>query len=176
MHRLPAIVSSLLLLSPIAVSAQGGLEEDLVRLDRTIEMAGDFVSNHEAKTAALKSLLENRDIKPAEAFDLYGQLFDAEFTYRFDNAKEAVDQKAAAAAALKDRSKISEANVNRAMLFCVAGMYLEATQAFAQIDSTCLQGSQLIDYYNFRQRFLYDFREYTRNDEEQNSIPGKVRY
>ena len=176
MHRLPAIVSSLFLLSPIAVSAQGGLEEDLVRLDRTIEMAGDFVSNHEAKTAALKSLLENRDIKPAEAFDLYGQLFDAEFTYRFDNAKEAVDQKAAAAAALKDRSKISEANVNRAMLFCVAGMYLEATQAFAQIDSTCLQGSQLIDYYNFRQRFLYDFREYTRNDEEQNSLPGKVRY
>ena len=176
MHRLPAIVSSLLLLSPIAVSAQGGLEEDLVRLDRTIEMAGDFVSNHEAKTAALKSLLENRDIKPAEAFDLYGQLFDAEFTYRFDNVKEAVDQKAAAAAALKDRSKISEANVNRAMLFCVAGMYLEATQAFAQIDSTCLQGSQLIDYYNFRQRFLYDFREYTRNDEEQNSLPGKVRY
>ena len=176
MHRLAAIVSASLLVFPVAVSAQGGFEEDLVRLDRTIEMAGDFYSNHEAKTSTLKSLLDNRDLKPADAFDLYSQLFDAEFTYRFDNAKEAVDQKAAAAAALKDKSKVSEANVNRAMLFGIAGMYLEATQAFAQIDTTCLSEQQLIDYYNFRQRFLYDFREYTRNDEERNSLPGKVRY
>jgi hypothetical protein len=173
-NRIAAILVTILLTA--GVYAQGTLEEDLLRLDRALEMAGDYVSNHEARTAALRSLLDARDLSPAEAFDLYGQLFRAEFTYRFDNAKEAADGRAEAAAALKDRAKVSEANVDRAMLFCVAGMYLEAMQASAQIDTACLTGTPLIQYYNFRQRFLYDFREYTRNDEERDSLPGKVRY
>ena len=176
MERIAVILLLPLILLTVPAPAQGTLEEDLVRLDKTLEMAGDFVSNHEAKTAALRSLLDSRDLSPAEAFDLYGQLFRAEFTYRFDNAKEAADRKAEAAAALKDRAKESEANVDRAMLFCIAGMYLEAMQASAQIDTTCLSGPQLIQYYNFQQRFLYDFREYTRNDEESGSLPEKVRY
>ena len=176
MKRFAAISLLPLLLLTVPAPAQGTLEEDLVRLDKTLEMAGDFVSNHEAKTAALRSLLGSHDLSPAEAFDLYGQLFRAEFTYRFDNAKEAADHKAEAAAALKDRAKVSEANVDRAMLFCIAGMYLEAMQASAQIDTTCLSGAPLIQYYNFQQRFFYDFREYTRNDEESDSLPEKVRY
>ena len=154
MHRIAAIFLLPFLLLTATVSAQGTLGEDLERLDRTLEMAGDFVANHEAKTAALRSLLDTRDLSPAEAFDLYGQLFRAEFTYRFDNAKEAADRRAEAAAALKDRAKVSEANVDRAMLFCVAGMYLEAMQASTQIDTSCLSGQQLIQYYNFQQRFL----------------------
>ena len=176
MKRFAAISLLPLLLLTVPAPAQGTLEEDLVRLDKTLEMAGDFVSNHEAKTAALRSLLGSHDLSPAEAFDLYGQLFRAEFTYRFDNAKEAADHKAEAAAAMKDRAKVSEANVDRAMLFCIAGMYLEAMQASSQIDTTCLSGAPLIQYYNFQQRFFYDFREYTRNDEESDSLPEKVRY
>ena len=176
MHRIAAIFLLPFLLLTATVSAQGTLGEDLERLDRTLEMAGDFVANHEAKTAALRSLLDTHDLSPAEAFDLYGQLFRAEFTYRFDNAKEAADRRTEAASALKDRAKVSEANVDRAMLFCVAGMYLEAMQASTQIDTSCLSGQQLIQYYNFQQRFLYDFREYTRNDEESDTIPERVRY
>ena len=154
MHRFTAIFLLPLFLLTVAASAQGTLSEDLERLDRTLDMADDFVANHEAKTAALRSLLDTRELSPAEAFDLYGQLFRAEFTYRFDNAKEAADRKAEAAAVLRDRAKVSEANVDRAMLFCIAGMYLEATQASEQIDTTCLSGPQLIQYYNFRQRFF----------------------
>jgi hypothetical protein len=176
MKRFAAISLLPLLLLTVPSPAQGTLEEDLVRLDNTLEMAGDFVSNHEARTAALRSLLDSRDLSPAEAFDLYGQLFRAEFTYRFDNAMEAADRKLEAASALKDKAKMSEANVDRAMLFCIAGMYLEAMQASAQIDTSCLSGAPLIQYYNFQQRFFYDFREYTRNDGESDSLPEKVRY
>ena len=176
MSRVAIILSLALLLLPAALRAQEGLEEDLVRLDRTIELAGDFVSNHESKTSALKSLLEARGLSPAEAFDLHRQLFRTEFTYRFDNAKEAADNMAELAVLLKDRALEAEAQVDRAMLFCIAGMYLESMQAAAQIDTTCLKGAPLIDYYNFQQRFNYDFQEYTRSEEDRTSMPARVKY
>lgn len=176
MKRFPVISFLAMLLCAASASAQGSLEEDLTRLDRTLEMAGDYVSAHETRTAALRSLLESESLSPAEAFDLYGRLFKEEFSFRFDAAMEAAEGKARAAAQLRDRARISEANVDKAMLFCVAGMYLESMQAADQVDTTVLTGSKLIDYYNYRQRFNYDFREYTRSDEDLASMLSKVRY
>ena len=152
------------------------LEAELQRLDRTLETADSYVSTHEAATQTIKSLLEAHADSPEEAFDLYGRLFKQEFSYSFDAAKDALDHKIEAAKALRDPVRTAWTQVDEAMLYCVAGMYLEAAQTASQIDTTLLEGSHLADYYNLRQRFSYDFREYTRSEEDLTAILSKVRH
>lgn len=173
--RTKTLISLFLTLAGPFLSAQG-LDNALDRLDRALEMAGDFVANHETQSAALKSLLESPGITPAETYDLYGRLFRTEFTFRFDDAKEAVDRMAENAALLGDKARIAQTNVDKAMLFCIAGMYLESIQAAAQIDTLSLTPARLIDYYNFQQRFNYDFLEYTPSEEDRASMRSKVSY
>ena len=165
-------------LTAVSASAQGigPLEAELVRLDRTLEMAPDYLGSHVLKTGTLRDLLEQHLEVPSEAYDLYEQLYKAEFSYSFDAAMQALEGKADAAVAMKDKARISETNVDRALLFCVAGMYLESMQAAEQVDTTILGHDKLVEWYDFRQRFTYDFREYSPAGEEPAPLPAQVGY
>lgn len=167
---------ALLLLATAYPLASQDFYEDFNRLDKALGMAGDYVATHESKTAAIRSLLEAHEPSPAEAYDLYGRLYKAEYTFRFDSAREALERKEEAALALKDPSRISETNVEKATLYCIAGMYLESMQAAEQIDTTCLDSRQMIDYFYFQQRFNSDFREFTQNLEDRESMLSKTNY
>lgn len=172
------LLSILAIIIALATPPMAGqtLDEDFDRLDKTLGMAADYVAAHESKTSAIRELLDSRNASPAEAYDLYGSLYRAEYTFRFDSAIEALEHKAEAALALKDPSRISVTNVEKSTLFCIAGMYLESMQAAAQIDTACLDSRQMIDYYYFQQRFNSDFREFSQNSEDRASMFSKTKY
>lgn len=139
------------------------LEEDLARLDAAIEMSKSFEEGH----ALLIKNIEDKIAKatsPKEAYALYDKLYQAQRSYKFDLAKAALDRKEALATTLGDRKKLNETAVDRAFLYCIAGMYLESQDLDKQIDSTLLSPSKLVDYYNYKQRFLFDFPEYSQGE------------
>lgn len=150
----------LIALSLLQATAQNRLEEHLTRLDRTIEMADNFSANHELNTGNLTGLLEDGGRSAAERFDLYGKLFDANFSYNFNSAMDALSGKTEAAEELRDKARTCEVAIDKARLYTIAGMYLEAAQAAEQIDTTCLDAAQMLDYYDFRFRFNNDFAQY----------------
>lgn len=159
------------------VTASGeGLNDNLARLDKTIGMASDYAAAHESRVAAIWDLLNVHKGHPIEAYKLYDQLYRAEYTYSFDRARAALEMKEELAQKLKDKPRISETNVQKATLFCIAGLYLESMQAAEQIDTSCLNGTQIIDYYYFKQRFNSDFSEFTTNGEARVSMLEKVHY
>lgn len=150
------------------------MDDDFARLDKTIGMASDYAAAHESSVAAIWDLLDAHKDHPVEAYDLCDQIYRAEYTYSFDRARMALEMKEEAAQKLNDKSKISETNVQKATLFCIAGLYLESMQAAKQTDTTCLNNTQLIDYYFFEQRFNSDFSEFTTNGEDRASMLEKV--
>lgn len=162
-----ASLSFVLLLNIIPVFGQG-LDEDFARLDRAIEMASDYAQTHESHISAIWELLDKHPNNLEEAYDLYDRLYKEEYTYNFDRAMTALELKEQTARKLKDNSRISETNVQKATLYCIAGMYLESLQAASQIDTSRLNPSQILDYYYFQQRFNSDFSEYSSNGEDHN--------
>lgn len=153
--KLVIVVSFLLSLS--IVRAQD-LDNLLMSLDAAIQMSDTYNNNHsirvkriEEKISAVSSL--------EEAYSLYDELYYAQISYKFDLANSALDKKGEIALRLRDKQKISETALDRAFLYCVAGMYLESYDVISKVDSTLLSHNKLIDYYNYWQRFLFDFRE-----------------
>ena len=164
MKRLCIISAIAAILLPPGASARGyNIPRELDELDREIDHAPASASACEVH---LKSLEEAAAAAtdPRDRFAALGQLYDAYFTYQYDKALDALNRQEELARSLGDPVLANEAMLHKAVLWCNAGMYLESSQMAASLDTTLLTPARKIEYWDFRQKFYYDFREYSQSD------------
>ncbi len=137
------------------------LKIDLKKLDITLEKADDYVAAHTKKVDEISKKLSAPTLSLDEVYNTYAKLYETQLSYNFDMSKQAFDHSAALAVVMNDKEKISETNLRKAYLYCIAGMYLESEQAAAEVDTTVLSKARMLDYYIYKQRFLFDYRENT---------------
>lgn len=154
------IIITLALSSCFAVAQS--LEEALLSLDAAIQISESFEKSHNLRVSAIEEKLQGNP-SAAESYRLYDELYHIQKIYKFDLAEGALNKKDEVAKKMRDPRKIAETTVDRAFLYCVAGMYLESQELIKQVDTTLLSPDYLIDYYNYWQRFLYDFQDYSVN-------------
>lgn len=77
--------------------------------------------------------------------------------FQFDKAKEMLENQENLAVQMGDNSLRNDALLNKAMLLTTAGFFLEAEQVFQKLDTTSFSDSQMVSWYNVRQKFLHDY-------------------
>ena len=135
-------------------------EKDLQRIDEVISHAGDYMDMKEQQISTIENMLHSRGVTPLQQYHIYGELYDEYVAYQFDKAKSALDSQLSLADELEEVSLKYDAMIKKAHLLTTAGYYHEADALFGQIDTTSLDGGQMVDWYMARQKFLSDYNEY----------------
>lgn len=170
-------IAAAIILSPCAAQAARGIDEEIDKLDRALDMADEYVATHNVKVMTIENMLHSRGVSLEQQYEIYGQLYDEYVAFQFDKAMEMLDRQADLANELNDRRKIADVMLNRAMLYTTSGMFFEANILLSStIDTTVLTRPQLIKYYTTQQRFYFDFNDYTQTPEMSRISAAKVRY
>lgn len=156
------LVYSLLL--ALIVSCTSGKESvyetELRRIDQALERAEEYVNIKQQKISTIENMLNSRGVTPLQQYHIYGQLYLEYQPFQFDKAKEMLEQQMTIARQMGNDSLLLGAMLDKAMLLTTAGFFLEAEDAFTQIDTTLLCQDQMVSWYNARQKFLHDYQEY----------------
>lgn len=151
-------------MSVAAVSCTGmqesPFEKDLLRIDEVVSRADEYMDIKEQKISTIENMLHSRGVTPLQQYHIYGELYEEYVAYQFDRAKGALDSQLGLADEIGDISLKYDAMIKKAHLLTTAGYYHEADVLFGQIDTTSLDGSQMVDWYMARQKFLSDYNEY----------------
>lgn len=107
-------------------------------------------------TTSLKPCIAgNKIIYETKTLDL---TTDEEYmAFQFDKAKEMLENQENLAVQMGDNSLKNDVLLNKAMLLTTAGFFLEAEQVFQKLDTTSFSDSQMVSWYNVRQKFLHDY-------------------
>lgn len=141
-------------------SAESGIEDDLVRLDRELENASEYVRLKEQKISTISNLLNSRGVTPLQQYQIYGQLYREYVAFQFDKAKEMLEHQIRLADEMNNAGLKNSAMIDKAMLYVTAGLYLEADHVFSALDTTTFNPLQKTAWYDTRQKFLTDYDEY----------------
>lgn len=167
-------LATLFLGAPCVASAQADILDEL---DRTIDATENFVKARNANIRNIESRLSARDLTSLQQYNIYYQLFLEYRSFQFDNAMAMLEECHRLAESMGSRVLLSDVQIERAMLFATAGMFFEAGEILAnEIDTTCLDATQRINYYNAQQRFHSDFWHYTNDHETRERSGHKIRY
>lgn len=143
------------------VYAQNSIEDELKLLDSTLEMANDYYKNKETLIASLESLLTYPNTSLEQKYTIYGQLFNENFSYSFDQALSAVNNQETIAKSLGEKY-LQQVRLDKALLLTTAGLYLETRELLEnQIDTTRFTHEQQNQYYYLMQRYWKDYKEYS---------------
>lgn len=154
-----------------------GIDEEIAKLDRALDMADEYVANHQVRVLTIENMLHSRGVSLEQQYNIYGQLYDEYVAFQFDKAIATLERQMEIAQQLGDRQKIADVYLTRAMLYTSSGMFFEANVVLTKdIDTLALTRPQLIDYYRTQQRFYYDYNEYTQTPEMNRIAARKVRY
>ncbi len=161
MFGLTALTLSLVMLSSCAVE-KTPLEEDLQRLDDALGMMDEYVRAKNQSIKVLEDVLATEEMSLLQQYHVYGQLYDEYEAFQFDKAKEVLEIQEKLADEMNDRSLKNSATIEKAYLFTVAGMFLEAETVFNQLDTTLLDHLQKMCWLNARQKFIHDYQDYVK--------------
>lgn len=171
------LLAATLWLAPMTAFAATDPIGEIERLDEVLESADDYVSKFKLRLMTFENMLHSRGVSLEQQFDIYGQLYDEYVTYQFDTAISMLDERMALAERIGDPRRAADVTLQRAMLFTTSGMFLEASELLSSgLDTLRLDCTQLLGYYNTRQRFYSDYNEYTRTPETARASRAKVRY
>lgn len=163
MKRLALFVSAIFVLAASAsctIHRESIYEEELRRIDQTLEHSEEYVRVKQQKISTIENMLNSRGVTPYQQYHIYAQLYKEYQPFQFDKAKETLDRQLDIALEIGNDSLCLSVMLDKAMLLTTAGFYLEAEDVFARIDTLDLAPAQMIDWYNARQKFLHDYQEY----------------
>ncbi len=147
-----------------AVSCTSGYEsvyeQELIRIDKALERADEYVHMKQQKISTIENMLNSRGVTPLQQYHIYRQLFLEYQPFQFDKAKETLEYQLVIAKQIANDSLLHCTMLDMAMLHTTAGFYLEADEIFAQIDTASLTLDQKVCWYDARQKFLHDYKEY----------------
>lgn len=171
------------LLASLAISVYAGpasesfdIRSDLEALDAALKIAPGYCDAKESRIDALKAMLDSDSLTQKQAFDIYGLIYDETAAYQFDMAADALDHQERLASEIGDRTLTDDILIEKSMLLCTSGMYLESLQLSEAIDTTRLSPAQMIRYYDYKQRFNSDLREYSQAVEDGDAMAARAGY
>ena len=135
-------------------------EAEFRRLDEMLEMSDEYLQMKLLRVGTIEAMLESRGLTPMQQYNIYGQLYEEYKAFQFDKAIDAIDRQLALADEMRDRTLAEDALIDKAGLLTVAGFYLEADRVFSSLDTLSLNFRQKTEWYDARQKFLYDYNEY----------------
>lgn len=150
-------------------------EEELIRLDRTLDNMDEYVTIKDSRIAAISETLEDPQLTPVQRYAVYGRLYEEYLPYQFDKAFEMLRMQEDIALEMGDMSLKTTASLNKAFLFTTSGLFHEASLAFGQLDTLTFDYQQKMLWYNARQKFLKDYEEYLRTSGIDVPDIGKIR-
>lgn len=140
------------------------------RVDDALDHMSEYVALKESRINAIAETLSDKELTLHQKYVTYGRLYEEYAPYQFDKAREMLEMQEDIADSLSDLSLKTTASLNKAFLFTTAGMFLEASRTFKQLDTTTFDYHQKILWYNARQKFLTDYQEYMNTSGI--SVPG----
>lgn len=137
-------------------------EDELIRLDQTLDNMDEYVTVKESRIAAISEALDDPQLTLIQKYAVCGRLYEEYLPYQFDKALEMLRMQEDIALQMGDMPLKTTASLNKAFLFTTSGLFHEASLAFGQLDTLSFDYQQKIIWYNARQKFLTDYQEYMR--------------
>ena len=159
MKKLIYILSILALVS-CAKTYVHPCEDDLRRLEETLDKMDEYVALKESRISVISEILSDPALTPQQLYSTYGRLYEEYLPYQFDKAVEMLMKQEEVASMIGDNSLKTTASLNKAFLFATAGLFHEASIVFDSLDTLAFDYQQKIIWYNARQKFLADYQEY----------------
>lgn len=150
-------------------------EDELRRLDRTLDQMDEYVTIKESRISAISEALEDPQLTLSQRYSICGRLYEEYLPYQFDKALEMLRIQEDIALQMEDMSLKTTASLNKAFLFTTSGLFHEASLAFGQLDTLTFDYQQKMLWYNARQKFLKDYEEYLRTSGIDVPDIGKIR-
>ena len=163
MKRLPIVLAALSVVASCVSPPKTSHIAELEELDAILAISDEYVRVKEQKIATIEGLLQAGDMPLRQQYVIYGQLYDEYVAFQFDRANEILDCQIAIAEELDDLSLSNSARIHKAHLLTSAGMFLEASNVFAGLDTLTFDYHQKVDWYDARQKFLHDYQEYVKS-------------
>lgn len=155
-------------------SAEDSLSSLLSQLDEEIRWRDKYVQEKKERIRFIHTMDDGIPWSQEMKYKQNLRLYEAFFPFQFDSALFYINENIHMAV---DKVRYSESSVELALLYTVAGMYLEAQEILAnQIDTTVLDQNQMIRYYTVQHRFNRDFREYSKNPFLTIQAAGKLKW
>lgn len=144
-------ISTLLffLLLSILTYAQADLKSLLKELDNTIRFNKIYMDKKESRINQLKAELVKKHQTAHKTYEINNMICNEYRPYKSDSAIRYVEHNLRIAESLKDRNMISEAKLQRASLYAISGMYMDAKDLLGSINSQELTHGLKADYYQF---------------------------
>ena len=144
----------------------------LKRLDEVIKKKETYQKRKEKDIDVLKRQL-SRSVAPADKYRLYGALYDAYLHYQADSALHYVNKRQTVLSLLDTPELANEITINRATVFGVMGMYIEAMKELDGIRTEKLDRNTLMYYYQTYRACYGWLADYTTNREEKENYREK---
>lgn len=145
-------------------SSGEGLPELLRMLDKDLQQSKIYVDERLQRIARIHPSPGDGPLTDKERADRNRMLYNEFFSFQFDSTFRYITENINLAEATHDKVLKAESTVELAMLFTIAGMYLEAKEILAsQIDTASLNEERLLRYYLVQTRFNRDFNENSKN-------------
>ena len=133
-------------------------------LDNDLDNSETYEKARLARISAIRSMDDDAGYPDGMRYNQNMMLYKEYFPYQFDSAFHYINENISLSRQMQSKNHLAESTVELAMLFTVAGMYLEAKEILAsQIDTVSLSKSQLVRYYIVQHRFHRDFKENSKN-------------
>lgn len=132
---------------PLFSFSQSDLKSLLNELDRAIQRSQFYMDKRELRIYQLKIKSELPGQSAREIYDINNLLCNEYRPYRSDSAIRYIAHNLKIADSLRDKTMMSEARLQRASLYAISGMYLDADRMLKRINSKELTHRLKTDYY-----------------------------
>lgn len=149
--------------------------EVLKNLDNAIMKKDFFHFQKEKSINELKVQLSYSSI-PSEKFRLCGLLFEAYLHYQADSALRYINKRQEIIPYLNKPELINQITIDRAIVFGVMGMYIEAMEELKKICPNKLDKQTLLSYYHAYRACYGWLADYTINKEEKRKYLQKTNF
>ncbi len=142
-------------------SSGSGSEALLEVLDSELAQSEKYVDQRRERIQLLQDMRGRLDMTPGQLFEINDRLCDEYLSFQFDSVQYYLNANLRLAHQLGDRARRTETFVRLGMLYTTAGMYLEAREVLAPLDTLSMSPAQLVEYHATQQRFYREFKEYS---------------
>jgi len=131
------------------------LDSILSILDKTIAEKAVYEKQKEQRMADLKHLLSISDITLEQSYDINTRLYNEYKSFIPDSAIGYLEKNIDIAQKIENETWVNDSKMNLALLYSVAGMYLDAERLLNSIDTKNLDHYLCVKYYDSRKQIFY---------------------
>ncbi len=151
-----------LMVSPFLLHSQINPADDALKeLDQCIEKRSSFEATKKQRIQSLEYQLSRGKETTARQYGLCVGLYKEYQSYKYDSAYSYAQRMNILAEGLKDPNRIAESKIAMAFSCMSAGLYKEASEIAASIDSSKLQKINLVSLYSFLSMMYIEMATYS---------------